>query len=228
MDSRANARFSRRRLLSTLGVATAGLLAGCSSDGDSPSDSSGSDGGNGGTGDGDADTGATWKPFEFDRPITYTYDVYSPDDGEGTLVWDVTDVTDDGATVSVRYDTTETQFETTVSGTKADLQSQLIMTPAGPFIIATVFSPTMAQYEGRTLTVGNEWSYSSPDGSMRFEVTEQRSYAGVDCYASVTEIDGNTVHEGCFSPELEMAPYTAYYDEDGRRTYEMSLVSVEE
>ncbi|WP_254528185.1 hypothetical protein [Natrinema gelatinilyticum] len=235
MDSRSNPRSSRRGLLSTLGAVSAGLLAGCSSDSDAPSDSSGTDGGDGGTdgGDGGTDGGtggadATWKPFEFARPVTYTYEVYSPDDGEGTLVWDVTDVTDAGATVSVRYDTTETQFETTVTGTKEDLQSQLIMTPAGPFVIATVFSPTMAQYEGRTLRVGNEWSYSSSDGSMRFEVTEQRSYAGVDCYVSVTEIDGNTVHEGCFSPELEMAPYTAYYDENGRRTYEMSLVSVEE
>ncbi|QLG50428.1 hypothetical protein [Natrinema halophilum] len=215
-------------MLRTFGVASAGLLAGCSETSDSPSGASGSGGGGGNTDGGDGGGDATWKPFEFDRPVTYTYDVYSPDDGAGTLVWDVTDVTDDGATVTVRYDTTETQFETTVTGTKDDLQSELLMTPAGPFIVTTIFSPTMAQYEGRSLTVGNEWSYSSSDGSMRFEVTERQSYAGVDCFASVTEIDGQTVHEGCFSPELELAPHTAYYDEDGDRTYEMTLVSVEE
>lgn len=223
MHSHATTRPSRRRLLRAIGVASVGSLSGCL--GDAATDGLGADGGDG-TDSGNSD--ATWQPFEFDRPVTYTYEIYSSDDGAGTLVWDVTDVTDDGATVSLRYDTTETAFETTVTGTKEELQSQLILTPAGAFILATLFSPTMGYYEGQPLSVGNEWSYSTPDGSMRFAITEERTYAGVDCYASATDVDGTTVHEGCFSPELELAPYAVYYDDDGARSVEMTLVSLEE
>ncbi|SER58249.1 hypothetical protein [Natrinema salaciae] len=228
MHSRATRRPSRRRLLCAIGLASIGSLSGCV--GDTTTGEPAADRGDGARdGDGNTDTAdAIWNPFEFDRPVTYTYEIYSTDDGSGTLVWDVTDVTDDGATVALQYDTAETQFETTVTGSKDDLQGQLLMTPAGPFIVATIFSPTMARYEGQTLTVGNEWSYSSPDGSMRFAITERDTIAGVDCYASVTEVDGSTVHEGCFSPELELAPYTVYYDDDGTRSVEMRLVSIEE
>ncbi|WP_246998913.1 hypothetical protein [Halosolutus gelatinilyticus] len=239
MHSRVIRRPSRRRLLRVAGVASAGILAGCldgetADDGDADSGDGTDEDGNdsdsrSGDGDGTDDPiEATWEPFEFDRPVAYTFDTYSADDGPGTLVWDVTGVTDDGATVTLSYETAETQFETTVTGTKDDLQSQLLLTPAGPFVLSTLFSPTMGYYEGRHLSVGEEWSYSSPDGSMRFELTERRAYAGVDCYASVTEVDEALVHEGCFSPALELAPYTVYYDENGDRAFEMTLVSLED
>ncbi|UTF53475.1 hypothetical protein [Natronosalvus rutilus] len=240
MQLRANRGLSRRRLLRTAGVTAALVLGGCLDDvpiGDVEADEDGDDGGDSDGTDSGTDSSdrsqtgdpgdASWNPFEFDRPITYTYETYSADEGAGTLVWDVTDVTDEEATVTLEYETAETQFETTVSGTKEDLQSDLILTPAGTFVLATLFSPTMGYYEGRTLSVGDEWSYSSPDGSMRFAIIERRTYAGVECYASVTEVDGRTVHEGCFAPDLGLAPYTVYYDENGERSFELALVSVD-
>ena len=33
------------------------------------------------------------------------------------------------------------------------------------------------------LTVGNEWTYAGQEGTMRFAVTGQDTYAGVQCFA---------------------------------------------
>ena len=54
------------------------------------------------------------------------------------------------------------------------------------------------------------------------------TYAGVDCFASEMRVDGTVLYEGCFSPDLGLAPYTAYYNEDRSLSMEMVLVSYEQ
>lgn len=218
-------RVSSRRLIVTLCIAVLVVLAGCSSATDvmSGADDDESEASTSEAGSTDELTEGEWQPFEFDRPATYTFDVYMEDEGAGTLVWDVTDVTDDGATVSVDYDVGETSYESTVTGSQSDIQGQLMVTPAGPFLLLSVFSPTMTYYESQTLTVGNEWSVSSPEGSMRTAVIGTDSYGGIECYASEMAVDGEIVHESCLSPDLGLAPYTAYF-EDGETVVSMELV----
>lgn len=168
-----------------------------------------------------------WQAFEFDHPATYTYDTFMSGDGEGTLVWEVTEVNGDEVTVSVDYQAGETSYQSTVSGTKDTVRGQLMMSPAGSFLIVSIFSPTLAYYEDQTLEVGQGWSYSTQEGSASFEITGKDTYAGIDCYASEMKVDGNLLHEGCFSSDLALATYTAYYEENGELTAKMELTSYE-
>ncbi|MFC3956841.1 hypothetical protein [Halovivax cerinus] len=219
---------SKRRLLVVIGLASLVLLAGCTNAGIDGAASPGGDesdttdpGSNGGSADDLAE--AEWQAFEYDRAATYTYDVYMEGDGDGTIVWDVSDVTADEATVSLSYDVGETSYETTVTGATTDIQSQLAFSPAGAFLMVSLFSPTIGYFEGETLAVGNEWSVQTPDGSMRTAVTGIDAYAGVECYTGSIEVDGAVVHESCISPEVGLAPYVAYY-EAGETTVSMELV----
>lgn len=168
-----------------------------------------------------------WEWFGFDEPATYTYDLYIEDEGEGTLVWDVTDVSADSVTVSITYELGETSFESTMTGDRETIRSQAMMTPAGPILMLTMFSPTFAYYEGQELAVGNQWSYAGPDGSLSFDVTGTDTVAGVDCYTTEMTLNGTVVHEACLSPELGAAPHAAYYEEDGTLTFELTLVDYE-
>jgi hypothetical protein len=167
-----------------------------------------------------------WNALEFDRPATYTYEVFLEDEGEGTLVWDVRDVSGDRVTVHLDYDVGETQYQSTVTGTKESVRQQTMMTPAGALLMLTVYTP-MAWYQGQDLTVGNEWTYAGQEGTMRFAVTGQDTYAGVQCFATEVTIDGETRHEACVSPDLGLTPYSAWYDEDGDLVMELRLVKYE-
>jgi hypothetical protein len=102
-----------------------------------------------------------------------------------------------------------------------------MMTPAGGLLVLTLYTP-MGWYGGYDLAVGNEWSITTEDGTAEFRVTGTGSYAGVQCYATEMTIDGTTQHEACLSPELGLAPYSAWYDEDGTLVMEIELVSYEE
>lgn len=216
------------RTLLLVGLAALVVLAGCSNgsvggDGGQPSPGDGSTGDGSSGGPAGELAEAEWQAFEYDRPATYTYDVYMEGEGSGTIVWDVSDVTAGGATVSLSYDVGETSYETTVSGATTDIQSQLAFSPAGAFLMVSMFSPTIGYFEGETLAVGNEWSVQTPDGSMRTAVTGVDAYAGVECFTASIEVDGEVVHDSCISPDIGLAPYVAYY-EDGEATVSMELV----
>ena len=185
------------------------------------------DGGTDDDGDASGDEGAYWAPFEFDRPATYTYDIYVADEGEGTLVWDVQEVTGEEVTVRVEYELGGESFESTTTGDRETVRSQLLMTPAGPFVLTTLLAPTMAFYEGEELAVGNRWAYASDEGSLSFEVTGTDTVAGVDCYTTEMRQNETVVHESCIAPDLGLAPRVAYYDEDGSEEFEVVLVEYE-
>ncbi|MFD1645620.1 hypothetical protein [Haloarchaeobius litoreus] len=215
------------------------LLAGCvgggvgvdsTETGTPTSSGGGSGGGNGGGGGGGGGSGdlepGSWNVLEFDQPATYTYDIYVEEEGSGTLVWDVQEVDGDTITIRTVYELGEERYESTVTGTKETVQSQLYANPAGILLLTTMFTPS-AWYGGQELEVGSGWSYQTQEGSASFEVTGVQTYAGVDCFYSEMIVDGTTLHEGCFSPDLGLAPYTAYYNEDGSLSMSMELVSYE-
>ncbi|WP_435347487.1 hypothetical protein [Haloarchaeobius sp. HRN-SO-5] len=218
-----------RRTVLTAMVVVCVLLAGCvSGGGDVPTTSTAGSDGNGGDGSGDSSTldGGSWALLEFDRPATYTYDVYVEGEGSGTLVWDVQEVDGDTVTVRTVYEMGDERYESTVTGTKETVEGQLYSTPAGILVVTTMFTPS-TWYAGQDLRVGTQWSYQTAEGSASFEVTGVESYGDVDCYRSEMRVDGSVLYEGCFAPDLGLAAYTAYYDEDGSLSMEMELVSYE-
>lgn len=210
--------------------------AGSGSDGSSGSD--GADGGadaGGGEGAADGDdasgddetTGSAradeWEPFAFDQPARYEYEVFMEGDGTGSIVWDVQSVSDGEYTVQLIYEMDGERFETTATGTKDTVVQQFYANPGGILLVTTMSQPA-AWYEGRELSTGTKWSYTTPQGSASFAVTGTDTVAGVDCWTSEMRINGSVYHEACFSPDLGLAPYAAYYGEDG--TLEMSLTLV--
>lgn len=233
-----------RRVGLAVAVALLVALAGCGGGGvpspDAPgggADATPDDGGDaapGGSGstpggsDGTTGESAVWEPLNFDQPATYTYDIFFEGQGEGQMVWEVTETSADGATVSVHVELGDTTYDSTVSGNKNDIRGQLMASPAGQFFLLGLFSPTVGYYEGQELSVGNQWSYSTQEGSASFTITGTQSYAGVECHASEMTVDGSVVHEGCFSGDIGMMPYTAYYDGDGQIRLEMTLVDYSE
>ncbi|MCT9097214.1 hypothetical protein [Haloarchaeobius sp. HME9146] len=222
-------------------MVTAGCLSGGTGGDADPTDtqSPGDAGdGAGGSGDGDAGDGDTgsgdssslqpgeWTVFDFDEPATYTYDVYMEGEGEGELIWDVQSVDGDTVTVRMVYDVAGERFDSTITGTKETVQSQLYTNPAGILLVTTMFTPA-TWYAGQDLSEGTKWSYTTQDGSASFAVTGTNTYANVECYTSEMTVDQQVLHEGCFAPQLGLAPYTAYYNEDGSLSMEMKLVSYE-
>ncbi|WP_267640052.1 hypothetical protein [Haloarchaeobius amylolyticus] len=230
------------RLVLAVVLALTVLSAGCLS-GDTGADvtttpttagsGGGGDGSGDGAGDGSGDGGPVsslqpgeWTVFDFDEPATYTYDVYMEGEGDGQLVWDVQSVDGDTVTVRMVYDVAGERFESTVTGTKETVQSQLYTNPAGILLVTTMFTPA-TWYAGQDLSEGTKWSYTTQDGSASFAVTGTDTYANVECYASEMTVDGQVLHAGCFAPQLGLAPYSAYYNEDGTLSMEMTLVSYE-
>lgn len=186
--------------------------------------------GDGGSSAGDADStpgDLAWHEFQFDHPVKYSYDTYMKGDGEGTLTWEVTEVDGDEVTVAVDYQTSETSYQSTVSGSKDTVRGQLMMSPAGAFMIVAIFSPTLGYYEGQPLEVGTGWSYTTDEGSASFKITGTDSYGGVDCYVSEMTVDGTLLHKGCFSPDLALAASSVYYDDTGEMTAKLELTSYE-
>lgn len=210
-------------------VAASLVLAGCVGGGGDAAGTPDSDdsGANDGAvaGDGAGANVGTFEFFEFDSPATYTYDIYLEGEGEGQMVWDVTAVSGDTATVTLTYDLGGTSFETTASGTRDEVQSALVQSPAAAFLSLGVFSPYYAYYEERGLRIGEQWSYTTGEGSASFAVTERTSHAGVDCYRTEMRVDGNLFHAACVSPDLGLSAYSGYFNEDGSRLLELELTN---
>ncbi|WP_227131313.1 hypothetical protein [Halorubellus salinus] len=188
---------------------------GDSSDGDAPDSS-----------DGDAVSGE-WEPFAFDTPARYEYAVFMEGDGEGAIVWDVESVDDGEYTVTLVYEMGDERYETTATGTKDTVVQQFFTNPGGIVLVTTMSQPAV-WYEGRDLSTGTKWSYSTPQGSASFAVTGTDTIARVDCWTSEMRINDSVFHEACFSPDLGLAPYAAYYGEDGTLEMSLTLVSYEE
>lgn len=170
------------------------------------------------------DTNTEWVFFDFDQPATYEYDVYVRDQGSGTMRWDVTDVSDDQVTVHVVYDVGETSYKSTMTGTRETIRAQLFATPAGPLVATAMFMPGL-WYQGQHMAVGNQWSSVTSEGSASFAVTGTDSYAGVDCYVTEMRFNETVQHRGCVSPDIGLAPHSAFYDEDGTLELEMTLTN---
>jgi hypothetical protein len=197
--------------------------------GDGGDGSDGSDAGDGGTGDGSdggSDVAGEWEPFRFDQPARYEYEVYMDGEGNGTIVWDVTSVNDGEYTVEMVYEMNGERYETTATGTKDTVIQQFYTNPGGIVLVTTMYQPAV-WYEGRDLSTGTKWSSSTPQGSASFAVTGPDTIGGVDCVASEMRINGSVFHEACFSPDLGLAPFAAYYGEDGTLEMSLTLVSFE-
>lgn len=221
-------RTNRRRILLSGTSLALAPFAGCLGDDDeSADDADDSDGDD--SLDDDADDSDTferdvWEPMAFVFEARYEWELFIDGD-DGTLVWDVVDIEADQITVETEYVLGDVEFEQTMTGTQQEIQSNLMMSPAGIAFVFTAFSPMWGGFTGEEFTVGDSWSYSTAEGSFSYEVTDiDTTNYPVDCYEVQMHEDDLLVHEGCISPDHGMAVYTAWYEE-GDLEIEIELVS---
>ncbi len=227
----------RRQVLITLGTGAVGAVAGCVGDTDDD-DPVGPDNDTEADDADDTDDGSeehiadadgefdqdVWEPMQFAFEARYEWDLFIEGD-EGSLVWDVVEIEGDEITVETEFVLGEIEFEQSMTGTQQELEGDLIASPAGIAFLWTAFSPMMGGLVGEQFTVGDEWSYSAPEGSVSYAVTElDTSSYPVDCYVVEMHKDDQLLHEGCVSPDHGMAVYSAWYD-DGDLDVEIELVS---
>lgn len=189
---------------------------------ESPTATDGMDGGTATTTPSDA-----WTLFQFEHPARYEYELRQSGEEPATIVLDVTDVSDEQVTVRTSYRSGDTTFNQTFSGTAEEVRSQLAQSPSGAVLISGLFNPALGGVEasGR-FQVGATWEHTAEGQTLRYEVTGQDSYAGVDCYTMEVSTDDVTQGEFCVSPEHGLSAYVGIY-EDGTLQFEMELVEYE-
>ncbi|WP_137289177.1 hypothetical protein [Natronorubrum halophilum] len=246
LDRLLNAKLTAHTVL-TVVVVLSVALAGCTGmgglgdleDGENDAaDDSGADSGDADDGDlgsmiGDgADADDDW--FNLSRPGYYAFDLAGMDEetGEqvtGRLVYDIEDAGEE-VTTSVDYEFGDEQYQSTVTAPGDEVSGQLFLTPAHKPILA-LQSVSLLYYVEMGFTnpsVGNRKQTTTDEGTQITEVTEKRSYAGVECSLVETTIDGDRSKQGCLrASEGGIAPYVATYTEDGDLELEVELVEYE-
>lgn len=219
-----------------------GGSGGAGGDGGVGGGSSGASGSGGGSGAGDDGGGAgeygsgggggsSSGPFEpFAKTGVYTYDIAggeNPEEGmSGTITFDVTEVTDETAAITLTYDVEiapgeveqgvggHFEGERQASGPKETVLFPLSQFPGGSVIVFAFYPVTYAA--GQELAVGQEWSSAGPTGqTLSSSVTGTDRYAGVPCYTTeMKRADGAVVHESCIAPDHGLVAYSAFYNVD--------------
>ncbi|GAA0235162.1 hypothetical protein ACFFQF_24840 [Haladaptatus pallidirubidus] len=169
----------------------------------------------------------SFQPFRFDRPGTYTFDVMDAREGSGKLVWDIQAIDGENVTLNSIFEFGGEKHESSMTVNRDDAIIDLAFVPGGQYAVQTMYAGAMSNAYGKDLRVGQSWSFTTQDGTMAYEVTEKRTYAGIECYYSEVRIDGSVARVGCYSPDHGVAPYSAYYDENGETVLEVKLVEYE-
>ena len=197
--------------------------------GSSGGSASGSSGGaeSGSSNDGALDAEEEW--FNLSKPGRYVFEIESAEEGTGRMAFEVTNVEDGQSTVTTNYEIGGDSAESTVTGPVGEVESQLVMSPIYGYLIAIQLGGIGAGAVGggQDLTVGDQFSQQSAEGSTKIEVTGTDSYAGIDCYVVETRINGTLNQEVCTQQAFSSAPYVAIYDENGTLSQRVELVEYE-
>jgi len=166
--------------------------------------------------------GLQYAHFVFEEGTRYEYDVVTGG-VEGTLTWEVIDVSGDQVTVHLEG-RLGTPFETTVTGTRAEIRGKLADTRFGELVTSGLLSPYDSLLVGHSLEVGNTWSASTAEGSGTVEITGTDTYAGADCYVAEVRVDGVVRYTGCLSPKHGLVVHSTVTPDGDRVAHEFELV----
>ena len=180
----------------------------------------------GDAGDGSGDGTATeWEPYDFREGEYYEFEFHEQGSQVGTLAWEVVSVSDDGETVTVH--TTGTfegqSFETTVTGSPETVYTNMLGTPAAPYLMVALYSPFVTPFYGEQLAIGQGWSYTDSEGTKSYRVERTDRIADRDVFVIVLRENDVPVWEAWVDPELGFAAKSVIYDE-GEVDVEVRLV----
>lgn len=181
----------------------------------------------------DSQTEDDW--FNLSEPGYYEFDLAGMDrnTGEqvsGRLVYDIEAAGDDELTASVDYQFGSEQFQSTTTAPADEISAQLFLNEAYTPIATLQGVSLMYLFEmGFTdPAVGNYKQSTTDEGTQTTEVTEKRTYAGLECFFVETTLDGDPIQEGCIrGSEGGIAPYAATYTDEGDLELEVKLVAFE-
>lgn len=112
-----------------------------------------------------------WEPIRFAFEARYEWDLFIEGE-DGSLVWDVVNIEGDEITVETEFVLGDMEFEQSRTGTQQELEGDLIASPAAIAFTWAAFSPMMGGIVGEQFTVGDERSYTTPEGSISSAVTD--------------------------------------------------------
>ncbi|RBI60051.1 hypothetical protein DMJ13_20460 [halophilic archaeon] len=173
--------------------------------------------------------------FNLSKPGHYEFDLAGMDEETGKqvtgrLVYDVEVAGAGELTTSVDYEFGSEQFQSTTTGPAEEFSAQLFLNEAYAPIAALQSVSLMYLFEmGFTdPTVGNRKQSTTDEGTQITEVTEKRTYAGLECFFVETTLDGEVTQQSCIrGMEGGIAPYAATHTDEGELELEVELVEYE-
>ena len=200
-----------------------------SSDGsnaDSDADDGSEGGASGASGSASLDADEEW--FNLSTPGRYVFEIESAEEGTGTMSFETTEVAGGEATVKVDYELGGESFSSTVTGPVGEVEPQIAASPAYVYLIAIQLGGFGAgAVGGEELRVGDKFSQESAEGSLLIEVVGTDTYAGVECYAVETRVNGTLSQEVCTQEAFSSSPYVVIYDENGDLSERVELIEYE-
>ncbi len=159
----------------------------------------------------------------------YEFEIVDAENGSGTASFEPPADPTETLYPTVTYEGDES-FEQTYSGTEDSLGD-----PTGavlqPLALGSLFGSGI---EGDNLAVGYENSTTSDGSTVTEKITGVESYAGVECYAYEMTVDNHPTIKTCIVPYTDEAivsnypPYVVIYDENDEVTIEVKLTEIRE
>lgn len=183
--------------------------------------------------DGNSDAEDDW--FNLSEPGYYEFDLAGMDKktGEqvtGRLIYEIEAADGNEITTSVDYEFGDEQYQSVTTGPGDEVAGQLFLTPAHAPVL-TLQSVSLLYYFEMGFTdpsVGNRKQSTTDEGTQVTEVTEKRTYTGIECFFVETTIDGELSQQSCIrGSEGGIAPYAATYTDGGELELEIELVEHE-
>lgn len=173
--------------------------------------------------------------FNLSKPGIYEFELkqLNEETGElesGTVTYEVTAVEGNTSTLSVDYQLGGDSLSSSITGSEDDLFGRMLFNEAFVPVWTLSFAPFQyyAQFGFTDVQVGNKKTQTTDGSTTVVEVTEETSYAGVECKRVVSTLDGTKTLDTCVTGGEGTAPYYAEYDEEtGELVTEIKLVNFE-
>ncbi len=177
-----------------------------------------------------AQEGETWEPYKFRGTEHFKYEMNMTEDGDTQTGWYTLDLEPRGGDqvwmkVKAAMGEATSEFSTTAApdAVHSQLLPQLMMSPAGAPMIATLFAPWWGMYfAGRDWAVGAGWSFSDGAKQVSFKVEDTCSYAGVEGKNVVWREDDEVRGESCIAIGVALPLAVSFRDDSGRH-YKVTL-----
>ena len=169
-----------------------------------------------------------WAPYMFRGTEHFKYDVRRTEDGTPTAGFyqlDFQPAGENRVRMKAQGQVGDESFSNTVTmgvgaqGMQMGMGQMMALGPIGILL----FNPTAwIMFDGRELTVGDEWNYSSGGDQLSIKVQQQCSHAGQNGLLVVMQSNGETHQETCLAPEVALP--LRMLMQDGNDRTEMTLV----